>query len=167
MTYLLDSSVLTPGRLSALTIAAASRGTTLVIPALIHAERVFQLRRLHGTTFNATVIQSWFQSYAGVVVIEPLDVPAAESVASALHARYPVDADWRQAKCVAYHRCAGTQPPAGAGARRCGAPLDLYVAALASPQRPVITEDHGPEWGGAPEGSVLRYEEALLRLQAA
>ena len=167
MIFLLDTSVITAGRLDALAIAASSRGNKLVVPALIHAERVFQLRRRHGATFDAAVLHAWFENYAGVIVIEPLDAPLAETVAHSLHARYPVDNDWRRAKCAAYHRCVGNEPPAGAGTRRCGAPLDLYVAALASPDRPVISEDRGPEWVGAPEGSVLRYQEALTRLQAA
>ena len=170
MNFMLDTNVLTPGRLRQLVLAMQKRGGKLYVPALVHAERLFQLRRQHGAAFNPAEVEVFFDTYREVLEVQPMDRALAEALANTLCLRHPTQDAWLAVKRQSYLRAIGrevSQAEALAlGNRPCGAPLDLYLAALASPECPIITEDAGHEWTTAPPGSVLKLKEALARLEA-
>lgn len=166
MIFLADTSVLDPGSLRKLVLALAPHRGILWVPALIHAERLFQLRREKGSAFNMVEIKTWFDTYGDVVKIQNLDQQLAESISVTLHSRFPDHDAWRKIKRTAYRRAMGVEAPENSGTRSCGAPLDLYIAALATPTAPVVTQDKGPEWDDAPPGAVISLKEALARLES-
>lgn len=168
MTLLVDTSVLyKPRRLRELCGAANSRGGRVVVPALVHAERLFQLHRKHGASFDPGEIRGFFEGLAPVLTVEALDGPAAEELALHMGGSWRTDGDWRAAKREAYRRCMGDPAAEPGTTRPCGAPLDLYLVGLARPSRPIVTVDRGPEWSCAPAGCVLSLDEALRWLETA
>jgi predicted nucleic acid-binding protein len=164
MIFLVDTSVMTSGRFRRLLEASASNGHTVEVPALVYAERVFQLRRQKEADFNIADIRGWFERFPSTLALQVLDEVTAESLAAALYTRFPNDDAWLAAKRAVWRRCLGQQVIEEPGAHRaCGGPVDAYIVGLASPERPVVTADGGPEWEGVPAGTVLRYAEALQR----
>lgn len=166
MKLLLDSNVLTPMHLNELEPLAANKGIKLVVPALIHAEYVFQLKRRMAGRFDLNVVRTYFEVHQAIRV-EALDQDRAEELAMALAQRFPDDAAWRRIKREAYFRAVGQEPPAAVSNRRAGAPVDLYVAALGTVDAPIVTADKGPEWRGMPDGTVISYNDALRWIAAA
>ena len=68
----------------------------LVVPAIAHTELVFALRREHGSTFNPQMVVDGLKRRE--VVVESLDQPAAERVATILASWFPTHDDWLSAK---------------------------------------------------------------------
>lgn len=165
MEFLLDSSVIRNG-LPRLTEQAASSGHRLVIPALIHAEQLFQDRRRRaekGQPFDPAFFDDFCARHRGTLSVVPLTREEAEVAAERLYRRFPDSATWRNAKrAVARQCCLGTEPPDDQHATAdCGAPVDLFIAALATPERPVITHDVGFEWRDWPVGAVISVRRAF------
>ena len=152
----LDTNVLWPKPLHVLAEAAERGHHRLRIPAIVHAERLFQLRRALGARFDARHVTTIFEQYASVLAVEPLDVAGAEHLARIMGDRHPTEEAWKLAKARAVGREDGVAP----------ATVDLYLAGLATPEIPFVTNDRGREWKGVPQGAVLSLEAALARLAA-
>jgi hypothetical protein len=167
MIFLVDTSVMTSQYFRPLVEASAKHGHKVEVPALVYAERLFQLRRRRKGAFDPAEIRLWFDRFPTTLSVPNLDPVAAESLAAALYARFPDDAAWLSAKRDAWRRCLGHKVTEEPGAnRQCGASVDLYILGLASPERPVVTKDGGPEWKGWPAGTVLRYTDAMKRAES-
>jgi len=164
MIFLVDTSIITAGRLRPLVERCAVHGHRVEVPALVHAEYLFQLRRDKGAGFDPTVVQVFFERYPGVLAVAPLDEGAADALAATLYQRFPTDDSWRAIKRSAWRRCLGsTAAEDSASKRNCGASVDIYLAGIASPERPIVTLDRQDEWQDWSPGSVLLYEQALAR----
>lgn len=105
----------------------------LVIPALVHAERLYQVRRQHAR-FDEAMVHAHIEvlRHAGAV-FAPFDVRAAEAMAGALCDRYATDEAWDAARGGSRHRRQSTT-------------VDWFIAAHALPDAVVVTADAGPEW---------------------
>lgn len=165
MIFLVDTSVMTDKYFRPLVETSAEHGHKVEVPALVYAERLFRLRRRLKDEFNlAKFLGPLFDRFPEALSVQALDAAAAASLAEALYARFPDDTAWLSAKRDAWRRCLGHKVTEEPGANRpCGASVDLYILGLASPERPVVTEDAGPEWKGWPAGTVLRYKDAIKR----
>lgn len=166
MQFLLDSSVIRNGLLR-LTEAAAIGGHKLLIPALVHAEQLFQDRRRradNGKPFDPRYFEEFRAKHKDTLQILDMSSTHAEETALRLFSRYPGGEAWRAAKrAVARHCCACPESAEDAHpSRDCGAPVDLYLAALASPETPIITaERQGFEWKEWEAGAVVDVAQAL------
>ena len=142
MTFLLDTSILNQLRnVEEFAEFCAARGHRIEIPALVHIERLFQLRREHGENFDESMIRSWFDRFESVVSVQPITTEFAELIATRLHGRVPTDPEWTVLKDD-------------------GHSLDAYIVATADPQRPIVGADSGPAWKACPPGTVVTLEEA-------
>ena len=138
----------------------------LVIPALVHAEHLAQVRPKRAD-FSAEVAQAALISKGfgadGPHRIAAFNASDAEASAAIL-ARWTLT-DWPLAK---QRRCAamlGVPLPEKAG--RCSATVDWFIAAQAEAQGwLLITDDGGPEFQGhtrrSTYNSLMRALEALL-----
>ena len=174
MTILVDTSVLRDVRtFERLVIAAKEHGHRILIPTLVRAERDFQTRRVLATKrppqpYSAEIVHGFYARFEGIVGFLDLDVPEADAAATRLSGRFPSDEAWKYAKRAAAISCVGEPATPPGEHRACGAPLDWYLAAQASPERPMVTKERPtrPEWAGWEEGSILDVPAALERLAA-
>lgn len=168
MIFFVDTSVMVPGRLRSLVEKCAVHNHQVVVPALVFAERLFQLRREKKDAFKLAEIRAWFERHPNTLSVQSLDLDAAADLAGALYARFPDDQAWLGAKRLAWQRCLGQRIRESVGEHRpCGGSVDLYVVGVATPERPIVTEDGGPEWEGWPAGTVLSFSDALRRAELA
>lgn len=169
MIFLVDTSIITGGKLRRLLEQCAVNEHRVEVPALVHAEFLFQLRRKLGASFEEGASRALFDRFPTTLSVQTLDPGAAAALAQALHARFGDDAAWLVAKRAAWRRCLGQRneaPEAQESQRKCGGSVDLYIAGLATPQRPIVTADAQDEWRGWPAGTVLSFEDALQRAEA-
>lgn len=173
MDLLVDTSVLRKVRtVEELVSLAEPRGHRILVPSLVYAERDFQFRRYLGgrsppQTYDGAVVNAFFARFQGILSVLPLDEQEAGALAERQHTRCPSDDSWRDAKRTAARQCLGIEEATPGKGRGCGAPVDLYLVALASPDRPIVTFERKdrPEWQhGRSTGAVLTVEGAKARL---
>lgn len=163
MTFLLDTSALNRRGLRKFLELCRDNEHTALVPAIVYAERVFQLRRKKGDAFKQSDIDQWFDNFAGTLSVLNLDMEDARELARVLHDRFPDDDRWAKEKIQAHTRRLnpGNSNSELKNTKLYAAPLDFYIVGLAGEHRPVITEDGGPEWQGWPEGYVVSFDEAF------
>lgn len=177
MDLLLDTCVVRHVReVEKLAVLARERGHRLLVPGLVYAERAFQERRRLGSppaprTYDPQVVRDFFARFQGVLQVLPLDDGEADRAAGRLHQRFPTEGAWLEAKRSACRACLNVLPDHPVGDNHpCGAPVDLYLAALASPERPIVTMEGAARWEwaqGREDGSVVNLETAKQRLAGA
>lgn len=164
MIFVLDTNALWKIRgLARLSQAIRARGLRLQVPALVHAERVAQMRRKHGSTFDIGFIQSFIDTHCIEVV--SFDRTAAETYAERITKRYPHDSDWHAAK---RERCATRFHIVADAGEACPATVDWFIsrghAASGELERViVVTDDTGVEYDGA---DILSVDEAIAYVEA-
>lgn len=160
--YAIDSSVARkPRTLRELASGLERRGEgPLIVPALVHTEMCFHLRRRLGDRFDGAAVTN---ALDGVAIVEPFDREAAERGAEKLAGWHGSDEDWLIAKRAACAHALAVDAPADS-ARRCPATVDWYVACHAAAQGwVIITDDDGPEWRHVER---IRSSELLEQLRA-
>lgn len=163
MIFVLDTNVLWKvQKLAKLASAARRRGHRVEIPALVHAERLAQVRRkIHeeGKAFDPSLVEAFLKTHGLVVV--PFDKEVAERCAESLAERYPTRDGWHDARRT---RCAsrfqGVQNEAG---KACPATVDWYLHAPYEAEPFVfVTLDGGGEHAGR---GALSLDDAILRAE--
>ncbi|MEZ4436180.1 MAG: hypothetical protein R3F65_27600 [bacterium] len=118
------------------------------ISALVHEERVYQLRRQRaklGLPFRSEVIDEFLEQLG--FKIEEFTRADAEGSAEHLFARFADDASWKAAK-----KSKGSK----------SATIDWLIAGHAVTRKwLVVTNDGGPEWTGVAKVSRSVWDEAL------
>ncbi|WP_309897178.1 hypothetical protein [Archangium sp.] len=162
MKFLIDTSVMTSGRFRKFLEACKLAGHEVIVPALVHAECLFRIKRRVGASYRPESIDNWYLNFPNTLRTGVLDQPNAAALAMALARQFPDDAAWHAAKQAMWRHSLGLEP--GPEVRsRWAAPVDAYLVGLASPDIPIVTADKGLEWRGWPAGCVLSYEDALRR----
>lgn len=143
----LDTNVLwDPDDIKKLSRRARAGGYRVVVPALVHAERVAQMQRTFGSRFNIAEIEAFLKTHE--ITIEPFGQREAECASSVLAEAFPTDDDWHEAKRQAL-------------VSRTPATTDFFIGApLVPTQHPFVSGDTGYEFRSL---SVRRitYEQAL------
>src|SRR5205085_7902275 len=99
------------------------RGFRLQVPALVHAERVAQVRRSHGASFDIAVVQAFIDTHNIEVV--GFDRGCAERFVQEVCTTYP-DADgWHAAKRT---KCATRFRVNADAGQVCPATVDWFIA---------------------------------------
>lgn len=155
--FILDTNVLFSCQfIERMSLGCRHKGHRMLTSALVHAERVFQLRRRFGAQFEANVVGAFLDTH-GIEII-PFDQDSANRVAEQLFDEFPSDDDWRLAK---WQRCATSvgyqgKPPQKP---RCPATVDWLIARhILGPDTFLVTEDKGSEFGSIP---CINKEDAL------
>lgn len=162
MKLLVDTSVLHDvGAFQRLAAAAAARSHRLLVPTLVWTERDAQVRRRVLGSYNPAVVADFYARFEQVVELLPWDELEGAQAAQRLASRFPTEAAWQDAKRAAAARALNVPDPGPN--RRCGAQLDWYLAASASPDRPIVTAERTDrdEWSGWEAGSVLTVQAAI------
>ena len=162
MIFVLDTNVLWKReRLSRLASAARRSGHEIQIPALVHAERVAQVRRERGAAFDPAFVGAFLQTHGLQVV--PFDQEVAERCAEWLAQRYPSRDDWHEARrkrCEFRFQVAATE-----SGDSCPATVDWYLAASYTADPFVfVTLDGGAEWNGT---EAVSLDQAIGLAEAA
>lgn len=137
--FFLDTNVLfRVGFVRDLSRKCVERSHRICVSALVHMERVSQLRREKGDAYDPAAVEAFIHTH-GIEIIA-FDRDAAEQVAAALSAQFSCDADWQLAKWQRCARAVGQdrEPPASP---RCPATLDWVIARHALGGDPVIVSD--------------------------
>lgn len=118
------------------------------ISALVHEERVYQLRRQRaklGLPFRSEVIDEFLEQLG--FKIEEFTRVDAEECAKHLFVQFPDDASWEAAK-----KSKGST----------SATIDWFIVGHAVSRKwLVVTNDGGPEWTGLSKVSHVVWDEAL------
>lgn len=143
MIFVLDTSVLWRRRVRDLAELAKKHNHKVEIPALVHAERIAQVRRDKGRAFDLSFIDSFLKTHE--VEIVSFDREIAERSAQELARRFPTPEAWHSAR---RQRCETRfQLASSATAPICPATIDWYISASYSDREIVlVTEDKGPEF---------------------
>lgn len=137
---------------------AATAQIAVVIPTLVHAERLFQLAREKGAGFDPELPNQAMM--AKNIRFLAFELPDAEHHATSLYERYPTDSAWKQVR-LARGAEAETQ---GAPPERMSTTVDWFIRTqVTGRQMVVLCEDAGPEWSGAP--LLARYDDAVAALR--
>jgi hypothetical protein len=156
MIFVLDTNVLWKmARLVRLATAARRRDHHIEIPALVHAERMAQVRREKGAAFDPAFIEAFLQTHQ--LRIAPFDQEVAERCARALAERYASIEQWHRARrerCAARFQMAQTD-----AGRACPATVDWYLEASYTEAPFVfVTLDGGSEFEGT---EVISLDSAI------
>lgn len=126
---------------------------TVYLPALVHAERAYQIRRSRAAraqSFDLSYIRESLEDLGFEFV--PFEQPDAEGAVEHLFALYPDDDSWHAAK-----KSKGST----------SATVDWYIAGQAAHRGwLVVTDDGGPEWQGLPKVKRATLLAALDRITA-
>jgi hypothetical protein len=143
----LDTNVLWSGPLlKELSRRARSAGHRVVVPALVHAERLAQMRRERGPRFSIAAVNAFLETHE--ISVEPFDLAEAERASSVLASVFPTKDDWHGAKNEALK---GRTP----------ATTDFFIGApLADSKHPFVSEDRGHEFRSMGVRRIT-YEEAI------
>ena len=143
----LDTNVLrSASQLITLSARARRAGYRVLVPALVHAERLAQMRREFGHRFDISAVNAFMDT--NEIAVEPFDMVEAERASCALASAFPTDDRWHDAKKAAVQ---GRVP----------ATTDFYIGApLANTQHPLVSGDKGYEFFSL---SVTRvtYDQAI------
>lgn len=146
----LDTNVLWSGRqIRALCDLARLAGHQVVVPALVHAERIAQMRRERGSAFSEEAVESFLNTHN--IRIEPFDRVDAERAANVLAVAFPTEDDWSAAK---HSATSGRHP----------ATTDFFIGApLVDAGHTFVSGDKGVEFRSLKVDRIT-YQEALARL---
>lgn len=136
-----------------------------LIPALVHAEKLTQLRHLKlskGELWDPTVPTKSLEM-KGFRVLS-FDVPHAEQHARRIADRYSTREDWGRAKLEAVTRRLAVDPPEGAS-NTAPTTVDWLIAAQAESEGVVlVSDDKGIEFEGVERVSLATLEKAIDHL---
>lgn len=125
---------------------ARSANYVVVVPALVCAERLAQLRRKLGASFRAQEFRDFLATNG--IAVEDFDFGWAERASAALAARFTTKEKWDAAKRDAL---SGRTP----------ASTDFYIGApLADETHPIVSDDTGHEFRSLGVRRIT-YEEAF------
>lgn len=143
--FFLDTNVLfKPMFVRDLSLRCRGHGHRLCVSALVHMERVYQLKRKKGDGFDPAAVEAFIA--ANEIEVIPFDRDAAEQVASVLATEFPTDADWQAAKWRRCARAVGQDrpPPANPSSP---ATLDWLIARhVAGADAVIVSDDLGSEF---------------------
>ena len=162
MIFVLDTHVAYDWtRLDQLRDALADRHEVFM-PIMVVAELLFQRRRRwsHDAPFDDRMIIDRLRAYEPFLNLPHATVDDARRLAATLHKRYPTHDDWHQAKWFA---CTGNT---NFGKTRKSAHLDHHIAAWATPDTPMITEEKRGEWVVLPPDAKYTVAEAIAKFGA-
>jgi hypothetical protein len=133
------------------------------VPMTVLAELLFRRRRLFrlNVPFDDEMIIQQLYEFSPFVTLPTTTVDDARRLAVTLHERYPTQDHWRRAKSWA---CTGDQN--FVGGKRKSAHLDHHIAAWATADTPMITEERRGEWIVLPEGARFNVDEAIAKFGA-
>lgn len=145
MIFVLDTNVLWQRReISRLAKVARDRNHRLEMSALVHAERLAQLRR-QIPSFDPAFFDEFVRTHDIRVV--PFDRAAAEHCASILAGRYVSDQHWSDAR---RRRCVLRLRVEDPGGRPCPSTVDWFLhPELHGVDAVLVTNDGGAEFEGA------------------
>lgn len=142
MIFVLDTNVLWQRDLERLTRAARARNHRVEVPALVHAERIAQVRRQKKAEFDQAFIDAFVLTHN--IQIVPFDRAAAELCASILAERYRSDQEWSDAR---RDRCMLRLRVEDPGGRPCPATVDWFLhPRLHGTDAVLVTHDGGTEF---------------------
>lgn len=124
----------------------------LLVCAVAHAEKVFDLKQQFKGTFDIDVIVCGLQRKG--LFIQPFNVDHALETAVRLGERYATTADWRAAKRERCLKCLALPPktPTPGSGQHCGATIDWLIGGHARSEGALlVTDDTGPEFMGLTE----------------
>lgn len=156
MIFVLDTNVLWKmQKLVQLARAARQHGHRIEIPALVHAERMAQLRREKGAGFDPGVIEAFMMTHG--LTVAAFDKEVAERCAQSLADRYSSPERWHAAR---RRRCESRFQLAQANAgSSCPATVDWYLSAsYGAAPFVLVTLDGGPEFEGV---ATVGLDEAI------
>lgn len=84
-----------------LSLQCRDHGHRLCVSALVHMERVYQMRRKKGEGFDPALVEAFIKTHE--IEIIPFDRDAAEQVAQALATEFPTDdrgSEFTGVRCV-------------------------------------------------------------------
>ena len=149
-----------------LSCLAQNHGHQLHVSALVHAERLAQLRRKHGAKFNASSVKSFLDTHH--ITIVEIYRDHAEQIAEVLAQVAPDPTTWNQLKWHHYLNCVGLPPDdRRCPSRKLSSTNDWWILAHAAvpvptPRVVFVTEDRGMEGTHfANHLEVVRAEDAL------
>lgn len=135
----------------------------LVVCAVAHAEKVFDLKQAFKGTFNIDAIVQGLQRKG--LIIQPFDVNHALETAVRLGERYTTIAEWRAAKKERCLECLGLPPGtlAPGSGKYCGTTVDWLIGGHArSESALLVTDDAGPEFVGLTDCLKLSTLKAAI-----
>lgn len=137
-------------------------GFRLQVPALVHAERVAQVRRTHGESFDIAVVQSFIDTHHIEVV--GFDRACAERFAEDTWRRFPDAEKWHAAKRT---KCATRFHVNADAGVACPSTVDWFIAyghkAQGTDRVVLVTNDGGTEFDG---DDVLPLSKAIELVEA-
>ncbi len=150
MIFILDTNVLWKRKkIAQLAVIAKKHAHHLQVPALVHAERLAQVRRdlqKDGKTFDQRVIDALLDTH-GIEVV-PFDRTVAERSALVLAGMFPSPDHWHEARrerCAHRFQVAQTNTPGPV----CPATIDWYLhASYATVPATFVTLDGGLDFEG-------------------
>lgn len=135
----------------------AEARVVLALPSLVHAERLYQLRRARPDDFSMTVLRRMLAPVfeAGLRIL-PYTEEDAEAHGRLLAGPYPTDGAWRAAR-------RGAAPAVGGR----GATVDWFIATQAMARCAIlVTSDKGVEFGWMDTEARVTATELRAALQA-
>lgn len=136
----------------------------LYVPAVVHAEVLFDLQQSYGQTYDADIVLRGLKDKG--LEVQPFEERHAEHAAARLGRSFPSREDWRAAKKKRCLQCLGLREQdvqvAGSGAS-CGATIDFVIAAHATHEGWIlVTDDKGPDFAGIERKMKLEQVERCL-----
>ena len=135
----------------------------LVVSAVAHAEKLFDLKQQWRDRFDGDVILRGLQRKG--LVVQPFGAPHAIETAIRLGERHPTAAAWHEAKRLRCVQCLGlpTATHTPGNGQGCGATVDWLIGGHARAEGCVlVTNDTGPEFAGLVDRVELEVLEAAL-----
>lgn len=136
----------------------------LMVSAIAHAEKVFDLKQQFRDRFDAGVILRGLARKG--LMVKAFDAAHALSTAERIGERHGDTASWRGAKRLRCLGCLGlplTTPTPGNG-QSCGATVDWLIGGHARAENAIlVTDDTGPELAGIAERVKLDVLTAALQ----
>jgi hypothetical protein len=154
-TLVFDAANVPTKKLFALALAARRRGASIevLVPATSHIEVLLDLRQSTQARYDAAKV---FEVLGhNEVTVVPLDLNAADRAAARLHAWFPTQTEWQDAKRKRLNI---------AGTGRAPATIDWITAAMCPEGAIVVTDDTGTEWRGCDVIGSAELEGILRRL---
>ncbi len=136
----------------------------LMVSAVAHAERAFDLKQQFRDRFDGDVILRGLARKG--LIVKPFDPTHALETGARIGERHTDSAAWREAKRRRCLHCLGlatgtTTPGNGQG---CGATVDWLIGGHARAEGAIlVTDDTGPEFAGISEKVRLDVLEEALR----
>lgn len=144
---------------------AQSRGHQLHVSALVHAERLAQLRRQHGMNFDPNVVGNFLSTHH--IRVTHISLAEAERIAEVLANVAPERETWEKLKWTHYLSCVGLgTDDRPCPSRKLSSTNDWWIlahasSAVANPRVVFVTEDRGLE------GAYFSHHMEVVRAEMA